>query len=135
MELLVYIFLLNITFSVKILILFYKNNSIKYTTNHLPSVKHTTRSDQSDDGFRTQSAVIKAADKIKRSLPSNSTKKKEAVAKFLKSFDPKDIQEMITTNTQTEPKRRKGINQSEPHSGERQGLPKVYRRGYRCKGI
>lgn len=82
-------------------------------TNHLPSVKHTTRSDPITDGYKTESALNKATAKIKRSLPSNSTKTKQAVSKLLKSFDAKDIQEMIAPHTETKPKRTKAISQSD----------------------
>lgn len=77
-------------------------------TNHVSSVVI-----QPEEGsYKTTSALNKAVAKLKLALPSTSQKKKQAVAKLLKSFDPIDVQDMVAINT-TQPKRTKAISPSD----------------------
>lgn len=48
-----------------------------------------------DGSYKTTSALNKAVAKLKRAAPGTLPKKKQAVAKYLKTFDAEDVNEMV----------------------------------------
>ncbi|XP_037050033.1 uncharacterized protein LOC119085183 isoform X2 [Bradysia coprophila] len=50
---------------------------------------------EEDGQYKTASALNKAVAKLKRAAPATLVKSKQAVAKFLKTFDPSDVKEMV----------------------------------------
>lgn len=49
-----------------------------------------------DDGYKTKGALDKAVAKINRAVPSASAKKKQAICKFLKTFNAEYFQEIMS---------------------------------------
>lgn len=62
-------------------------------------VASSSSSSMPEDGYRTTSVLDKAVAKMKRAEPSTATKKKQAVSKYLKSLDPKDLAEIVQAVT------------------------------------
>lgn len=58
-------------------------------SNALPSIP--------EEGYKTKSALDKAVAKMKRAAPSTTVKQKQAVCKYLKSFKPNDLEEIVQT--------------------------------------
>ncbi len=63
-----------------------------------------------NESYKTPSALNKAVAKLKRAAPKTLQKKKDAVAKFLKTFDPEDVQEMVGSSLN----KRKGTRNISP---------------------
>lgn len=58
----------------------------------------------SKDSYKTPSALSKAVAKVKRAMPSTSTKKKQVIAKILHSFDEQDQNAIISNDLTGEAK-------------------------------
>lgn len=62
------------------------------TTSNVSSIANI------EGSYKTASALAKAVAKVKRALPSTAQKKKQVVAKILKSFNSNDLEDVITND-------------------------------------
>lgn len=76
-----------------------KENAVSETTQVSSRRQSTTILKES---YNTTSALSKAVAKVKRALPSTSTKKKQVLAKLLHSFDESDVKEIVTNEVTAE---------------------------------